>query len=92
MICFNKFLVCATDFPGRRLLTKNSHIPVSWGRTATKDKKENVPFRGQAERNDKKTVRPSLSEFTEAETLQVTPSKLPHGTRKNPLSAAAFLP
>ena len=39
-----------------------------------------------------KTVRPFLSEFTEAETTQVTPSKLPYGTRKNPLSAAAFLP
>ena len=39
-----------------------------------------------------KTVLPFLSGFTEAETPQVTPSKLPHGTRKNPLSAAAFLP
>jgi hypothetical protein len=37
-------------------------------------------------------VQPFLSGFTEAETPQVTPSKLPHGTRKNPLSAAAFLP
>jgi len=39
----------------------------------------------------KKLRDPFLPKFTEAETPQVTPAKLPHGTRKHPLSAATFL-
>ena len=39
----------------------------------------------------KKLHDPLLPKFTEAETPQVTTAKLPHGTRKHPLSAATFL-
>ena len=41
---------------------------------------------------DKKKPRdPFLPKFTDVETPQVTTAKLPHGTRKNPLSDATFL-
>ena len=40
---------------------------------------------------NKKLRDPFLPKFTEAETPQVTTVKLPHGTRKHPLSAATFL-
>jgi len=39
----------------------------------------------------KKLRDPFSPKFTEAETPQVTTAKLPHGTRKHPLSAATFL-
>ena len=39
----------------------------------------------------KKLREPFLPKFTEVETPQVTPSKLPHGTRNPPLSAATSL-
>ena len=39
----------------------------------------------------KKLRDPFLSTLTEVETPQVTPSKLPYGTRDGPLSAATFL-
>ena len=38
----------------------------------------------------KKLRDPFSPTFTEVETPQVTPSKLPYGTRKHPLSAATF--
>ena len=38
----------------------------------------------------KKLREPFLPKCTEAETPQVTPVKLPYGTRKAPLSAASF--
>lgn len=40
---------------------------------------------------NKKLRDPLLPKLTEAETPQVTTAKLPHGTRKHPLSAATFL-
>ena len=40
---------------------------------------------------NKKLREPFLSSTTEVETPQVTPSKLPYGTRDGPLSAATFL-
>ena len=39
----------------------------------------------------KKLRKPLLPKLTEVETPQVTPAKLPHGTRKHPLRAATFL-
>ena len=39
----------------------------------------------------KKLRDPFLPQLTEAETPQVTPAKLPYGTRKHPLRAATFL-
>ena len=39
----------------------------------------------------RKTVHPPLKRRAEAVTPQVTPSKLPYGTRTNPLSAAISL-
>ena len=39
---------------------------------------------------NKKLREPFLPKFTEVETPQVTPAKLPYGTRKHPLSAATF--
>ena len=42
-------------------------------------------------RKNKKLRDPLSPTITEAETPQVTPSKLPHGTRKLPLRAATFL-
>lgn len=44
-----------------------------------------------AAEDSKKTVHPPLKGRAEAETPQVTPSKLPYGTRTNPLSAAISL-
>ena len=46
---------------------------------------------GLTSKKIKKLRDPFLPKFTEVETPQVTPSKLPHGTRKHPLSAATFL-
>ena len=40
---------------------------------------------------NKKLREPFLPTLTEVETPQVTPSKLPYGTRNPPLSAATFL-
>ena len=40
---------------------------------------------------NKKLRDPLSPTITEAETPQVTPSKLPYGTRKHPLRAATFL-
>ena len=42
-------------------------------------------------KKNKKLRDPLSPTITEAETPQVTPSKLPHGTRKLPLRAATFL-
>ena len=40
---------------------------------------------------NKKLRDPFLPTFTEVETPQVTPAKLPYGTRELPLRAATFL-
>lgn len=42
-------------------------------------------------KGEKKLRNPFLAKFTEAETPQVTPAKLPYGTRELPLRAATFL-
>ena len=56
------------------------------------DVTEKKPLRIFAQRlKFQKTVHPPLKGRAEAETPQVTPSKLPHGTRTNPLSAAISL-
>ena len=52
------------------------YIAVARAETADKIKKLRDPF---------------LPKFTEAETPQVTPAKLPYGTREHLLSAATFL-
>ena len=54
-----------------------------------KHKKTRAYFRYAARRSTKKLRDPFLTDDTEEETPQATPSKQPYGTRKAPFSAAS---
>ena len=65
-------------------------VPLSLSPTDMREGHKKFPCRSEGIENSN-TVHPSLKERAEAETSQVTPAKLPYGTRTNPLSAAISL-